>query len=89
MAAMFSKTSSGAVYNISLSSPRKIIDMATIINEITGNRGGIEFRPARSWDSVRHRCGANEKAVSELSFKPQVQLEEGLANTWEWLKGRL
>ena len=86
MAAMFTSTKPASIYNISRSEPRKIIDMANLVNEISGNKAGVEYHETRSWDTVLHRRGDNQRACDDLGFEPSVSLESGLEKTWQWLK---
>ena len=40
----------------------RIIDLAKLINSITGNKANLEFKPARSWDNSGNRYGAINKS---------------------------
>jgi UDP-glucose 4-epimerase len=75
----------GEVINIGVGKEIKIIDIATKINEITGNKAGIMFIPQRDWDTVQRRCASLYKAKS-LGYRPEVNLDEGLTKTYEWIK---
>jgi len=63
-----------------------IIDLANTINQITGSSAGVEFFERRNWDHVTKRLSNIDKARAILNYSPKVSFENGLANTYEWLK---
>ena len=79
----------GRVYNIGGGRETTIMELAGRINEITGNRAGVEIRPRRGWDHIPRRCCDISRASAELGYSPRVGLDEGLARTWAWLRDRL
>jgi UDP-glucose 4-epimerase len=79
----------GGVYNLASGCERSILDLATSINEITGNRAGIEYLPRRPWDHSGRRFGSTDKAERELGFNAKVGLEEGLQSTVKWTRENL
>lgn len=74
----------GGVYNIASGVETSIAELATIINEITGNKAAIDLQPARSWDRSGKRYGSTQKAKSEIGFEAQVGIKEGLEKTIAW-----
>ena len=62
------------------------VELATIINEYTGNTTPLDLRPARDWDRSGKRFASIEKAARELGFAAQVDIREGLRRTVEWTK---
>lgn len=76
----------GGVYNIASGVETSIRELATIINEITGNTAEIDCAPARAWDRSGKRHGDTSKSENELGFKAQVSLPEGLQKTIEWTR---
>ena len=79
----------GEVYNLATGRETSILDLATIINEFTGNKSPLDLRPARDWDRSGKRFASTEKAARELGFTAQVEIREGLRRTVEWTQANL
>ena len=65
-----------------------ILEFATTINELTGNRGGIRFDPLPV-DDPRQRQPDITKARRVLGWEPQVPLVAGMAETIAWFRRQL
>ena len=65
----------------------RIIDLAHLINEMTGNKAGITFKPLPP-DDPRLRRPDITKARRILHWEPLIPLEEGLRRTIEWFKNQ-
>lgn len=76
----------GDVYNIASGNEVTIKEWAEMICEFTGNNGGVELLPKRTWDTSGKRFGSTEKAEKELGFRAKMPLREGLKLTVEWTK---
>lgn len=76
----------GEVYNLATGVETSILELATTINELTGNATPLDFRPARSWDRSGTRYGSPEKAKRELGFEAGTGLRDGLAATIAWTR---
>lgn len=59
---------------------RTMLELAEIVNRVTGNQGGIVFRPLPTDDPTRRRPDIS-RARAELGWEPQVSFDEGLART--------
>jgi nucleoside-diphosphate-sugar epimerase len=79
----------GEVYNLASGVETSILDLANLINKLTGNPSPLDFRPARDWDHSGKRYGSTEKTRRELRFEAQVGLIDGLNATIEWTKQNL
>jgi len=79
----------GDVYNIASGNEVTIKEWAEMICEFTGNKGGVELLPKRTWDTSGKRFGSTEKSEKELGFKAKMPLREGLKITVEWTKANL
>lgn len=79
----------GDVYNLASGVETSISQLATLINELTGNKTPIEYRPRRDWDHSGRRFGSTEKAKREIGFEAQTSLREGLGKTVAWTKENL
>ncbi len=78
--------SGGKIYNIGSGSEVAIVKLAEVINSITGNKAGIEWHPARSWDTIKRRRADIMKTADELGYSPVLDFEGQLKTTYEWLK---
>lgn len=76
----------GGVYNLATGRETSILELATLINEFTGNQTPLDLRPARDWDRSGKRFASTEKSERELSFAAQVDVREGIRRTVEWTK---
>jgi nucleoside-diphosphate-sugar epimerase len=83
------KGSPGEVYNIASGKETPILELATMINELTGNTAGIQYLPKRPWDNSGKRFGSTERAARELDFKASVGLRAGVEKTTEWTRQNL
>lgn len=86
LSALSQEKAIGEVYNIGSGREEKIIDLANLINKITGNPAGIKFAEARKWDTIKKRSADISKSKSQLGYDPKIPLELGLTKTWEWFK---
>lgn len=76
----------GGVYNLATGKATTILDLATMINEFTGNRTPVDLRPARDWDRSGQRFASTEKAERELGFTAKMDIRDGLRRTVEWTR---
>jgi UDP-glucose 4-epimerase len=83
------KGEAGGVYNLASGVETTIYELATTINELTGNPTPVELKPRRTWDHSGRRFGSTEKARRELGFAAVTDLRTGLANTIAWTQEHL
>lgn len=76
----------GEVYNLATGKETTILDLATLINEYTGNKTPLDLKPARDWDRSGKRFASTEKSKQELGFEAQVEIRDGVRRTVEWTK---
>lgn len=76
----------GETYNLASGAETSVGELATRINELTGNPTPIALKPARTWDRSGKRLGDPAKAARELDFKADVPLIEGLRRTIAWTR---
>jgi len=76
----------GEAVNLASETETRIVDLANWINELTGNRAGIVFRPRRDWDRVVRRRASIEKARKLLGYEPKTDIKTGLMKVYGWLK---
>ncbi len=76
--------------NIGNPAETSILEFAGLINRITGNTAGIDFRPAdRLGDDPQRRQPDITRARSILGWEPRVKLEDGLARTIEYFQKKM
>jgi nucleoside-diphosphate-sugar epimerase len=76
----------GQAYNIG--NPRSsvtIFDLAQRIKRLTGASGDVVFTPL-TYADVELRIPNVEKAMEQLGWSPQVELDDGLERTIEWFQ---
>jgi nucleoside-diphosphate-sugar epimerase len=74
----------GGTYNLASGRETSILELAELINELTGNRAGLEVAPKRAWDHSGKRYGSVDKAQRTLGFSAATELREGLEKTIAW-----
>jgi len=79
----------GGVYNLASGVETRISELATMINELTGNPTPIEWGPKRPWDRSGRRHGATDKAKAAIGFSAEVNLFDGLRETVAWTRANL
>jgi NAD dependent epimerase/dehydratase len=82
----------GQVYNLGTGPDVTIGDVVQVIGEILGRELSIvqerdRLRPERS--EVMRLLSDNSKAQIQLGWKPEVSLEQGLAQTVDWMRSNL
>jgi UDP-glucose 4-epimerase len=79
----------GDVYNLASGVETSVLELASLVNDLTGNPTPMELEPKREWDRSGKRFGSTEKARREIEFEASIQLNEGLDRTIEWTKESL
>ena len=79
----------GDVYNLASGVQTSILDLATRINQFTGNTAELEYVATRDWDHSGKRYGSTEKAKRVLGFEAYVKVREGIQRTIEWTRANL
>ena len=75
----------GEAINLASETETRIIDLANWINEITGNKVGVVFKPRRDWDKAIRRRASIEKARRILGYEPKTDIKVGLRRVYEWI----
>lgn len=75
----------GDAFNLASEIETKVIDIATIVNNITGNQGGIEYIAQRDWDKIVRRRASIEKASKILGYKPKQNMQDGIREAYNWI----
>jgi len=80
----------GAAGPVNLGNPQEVtmLELAKMVNFVSGNRSGVKFLPASPGDP-RKRKPDISLAVRLLGWKPQIGLQQGLRNTCAWFRKNL
>ncbi|MEW6048546.1 MAG: NAD-dependent epimerase/dehydratase family protein [Bacillota bacterium] len=76
----------GREYNLSGDAEIRILDLADMVNRLTGNTAGVRHLPRRKWDTKTRIKASIERARQELGYEPKVPFEEGLRRTVQWFR---
>ena len=76
----------GQEFNLASGRETKIIDLANMINEITGNKAGIKFVSRRKWDTKSRLLASVDKAKELVGYEPKTPFEDGLKETIKWFR---
>ena len=76
----------GEAINLGSGKEQRVIDMANMINNITGNESGIVYMERRDWDVKNRLLSSINKAQKLLDYKPQMEFEDGLKRVHEWFE---
>lgn len=74
----------GEVYNLATGNETTILDLAEMINDLTGNTAPLDLKSARDWDRSGKRFASMQKAEEKLGFVARMPIDKGLARTIEW-----
>ena len=74
----------GDVFNLASGGETVILDIAHLVNELTGNVAGVQVVGARAWDRSLARVGDPAKAAARLGYRARTPLRSGLARTVAW-----
>ncbi len=76
----------GDAFNLASETETRIIDLANWINDLTGNKSEMLFRPRRDWDLIVRRRASIEKARKVLGYNPKMQVKDGVVTVYNWIK---
>ncbi len=79
----------GEVYNLASGVETTILELATLINQATGNKTPFDLKPKRDWDASGKRFGDPAKAREKLGFETRVDIGAGIERTAAWTRENL
>jgi UDP-glucose 4-epimerase len=74
-------------FNIGTSVQTDVVELARWLKEISGSASEITHAPARPGEQLRSAVAIG-KAARVLGWRPEVTLEQGLRDTYEWFAAR-
>ncbi len=75
----------GETYNIGGGTQIKLADIIPILEKICRKTIRIKFQEGQKGD-VRHTFADIRKAKKDLNYNPQISLEDGLKEEWNWIQ---
>ena len=76
----------GQEFNLASEAETRVIDLATMINEATGNKSGIRHVQRRKWDTKSRLLASVERAHKLIGYEPHTSFSVGLKNTIQWFQ---
>ncbi|HEY76425.1 MAG TPA: NAD-dependent epimerase/dehydratase family protein [Thermoflexia bacterium] len=76
----------GQEFNLASGRETRIIDLAHMINEATGNKAGIRFAARRKWDTKSRLLASIDRARRLIGYEPKTSFEKGLRRTVQWFR---
>jgi nucleoside-diphosphate-sugar epimerase len=76
----------GAEMNIASAREIEIVQMAEMVNELTGNKAGLLYTDRRKWDTKSRLLASIDKARDLLDYDPKTTFEDGLRTTIKWFE---
>jgi nucleoside-diphosphate-sugar epimerase len=81
-----SESAVGQEFNLASGRETRIGDLARRVNEVVGNNAGLRTLPRRRWDTKPRLVAAIDRAREILGWEPEIDLEQGLAETVHWFR---
>lgn len=76
------------VFNITRGNSRTLIEAAEVAKQVTNSKSDIVLKEHNKLYSKRGTCSI-AKAEAKLGYKPKYDIEEGFAQTYNWLKSKI
>jgi UDP-glucose 4-epimerase len=76
----------GQEFNLASGVETRILDLANMINEATGNKAGISFAQRRKWDTKPRLLASVDRARELIGYNLSTPFEEGLQHTIQWFQ---
>ena len=74
----------GEAINLGSGKEHRVIDMANMVNALSGNEAGIKYVERRDWDVKTRLLSSIEKAKRLLDYEPQMEFKDGLKRVQGW-----
>jgi UDP-glucose 4-epimerase len=76
----------GQEFNLASGSETRIIDLANMICEATGNKSKVKHLQRRKWDTKSRLLASTARAKQLVGYTPAMDFQEGLMKTVDWFK---
>jgi len=74
----------GEAINLGSGQETKVIEMANMINKLTGNGNKLEYVEQRDWDVKKRLLSSIDKAKKILAYETHTSFQEGLEAVYKW-----
>ena len=74
----------GEAINLGSGRETRVIDMANMINELTGNKSGVKYIKRRKWDVKTRLLSSIDEAGRRLGYEPKTKFNDGLKAVYMW-----
>lgn len=74
----------GEAFNLGSGVEHRVVDLANLVNHITGNKAGIRYVERRDWDVKSRLLSSIDKAKDILGYRPQKSFEDGVSEVHGW-----
>lgn len=75
----------GDAFNLASETETKVIDIANMVNKITGNEKGVALVSRRDWDKITKRRASIAKAKKVLGYEPKMKMRDGIKRVYDWI----
>jgi len=79
----------GEAINLGSATETKVVDMAHMVNDLTGNPSGITYTERRNWDVKTRLLSSIDKAKDILGYKPKTSFDDGVEQLYHWFTENL
>lgn len=76
----------GQEMNIASGKEIDILELANMINEVTGNKAPLRFTERRKWDTKSRLLASIDRARELIGYNPKMDFDEGLQLTIQWFR---
>ena len=76
----------GREMNLASGREVRIIELAELVNRLTGNSAGVTLVPRRRWDTKARVWASIERARELIGYEPSTSFECGLERTLKWFR---
>jgi UDP-glucose 4-epimerase len=76
----------GEAINLGSGLEISMLEMAKMVNRLTGNNAGVNFTKPREWEVQKRVVLSIEKAQKLLGYQPRTSFTEGLRHVNRWFK---
>jgi len=74
----------GEAFNLGSGKEHSVIDMANLVNQLTGNKNGVQLISRRDWDVKTRLLSSIDKARATLGYEPRMKFEDGVKELHNW-----
>ena len=77
----------GEAINLGSGTEHRVIDLANLVNSLTGNKAGVKYTQRRDWDVKTRLLSSIDKARRLLGYESRTPFEDGVRKVHDWFIG--